>query len=117
MSEFAVRCRSAMGKRSKRPRQYRVTQPDVKNASVAAYPELTTRVDSNDRYILAANHPEWYLKAASYEDALLRKLNRDRLRSEFPLALESTAALTPFHAYGLVLLQLMNDFVEETARP
>jgi hypothetical protein len=102
-----------MGKRSKRPKQYRVTQPDVNNPNVAAYPELTTRVDSNDRYILAANHPQWHEAAASYEDGLLRKLNRDRLRDEFPLALESTAAVTPLHAYGLVLLQLMNDFVTE----
>jgi hypothetical protein len=105
-----------MGKRSKRPRQYRVTQPEVMSAGVAAYPEMTTRVDSNERYILAANHPQWYALAAGYEDALLRKMNRDRLRSEFPLALESTAALTPLHAYGLVLLQLLGDFVEETAK-
>jgi hypothetical protein len=107
-----------MGKRSKRPRvrQYRVTQPEMNKAGVAAYPEMTTRIDSNDRYILAANHPEWYTAAASYEEALLQKLNPDRLRAEFPLALESTAALTPLHAYGLVLLQLMNDFIQETAK-
>jgi hypothetical protein len=105
-----------MGKRSKRPRQYRVSQPEVQSAGVAAYPELTTRVDSNDRYILAANHPEWYHAAARDEEALLRKLNPERLRAEFPLALESTAALTPLHAYGLVLLQLMGDFIQETAK-
>ncbi len=105
-----------MGKRSKRPRQYRVTQPSVNSAGVAAYPELTTRVDSNDRYILAANHPEWYLAAAGHEDGLLRALSRDRLRAEFPLALESTAAVTPLHAYGLVLLQLLGDYVDEVAK-
>lgn len=105
-----------MGKRSKRPRQYRVTQPVVKSAGVAAYPELTTRLDSNDRYILAANHPEWYIAAAGHEDGLLRALNRDRLRAEFPLALQSTAAATPLHAYGLVLLQLLGDYVDEVAK-
>jgi hypothetical protein len=105
-----------MGKRSNRPRRYRVTQPAVHNAGVAAYPEQTTRIDSNDRYILASNHPEWYEIAAKHEAGLLRLMNRDRLRSEFPLALESTAAVTPFHAYGLVLLQLMGEFLQKEGR-
>lgn len=105
-----------MGKRSNRPRRYRVTQPPVHNAGVAAYPEFTTRIDSNERYILASNHPEWYEIAARHEEGLLRAMDEARLRAEFPLALESTAALTPFHAYGLVLLQLISDYLKANAR-
>ena len=105
-----------MGKRSNRPRRYRVTQPEVHNAGVAAYPELTTRIDSNERYILASNHPEWYEIAAKHEAGLLEAMNREKLRAEFPLALESTAAVTPLHAYGLVLLQLMGEYLQLHAR-
>ncbi len=91
--------------------RYKVTQPRIYSKSIAEYPEFTTRVGSNERFILAANHPEWYEAARAHEQGMLETLTVERLRQDFRLALHSKIATTPIHAYGLVLLQRLNDYV------
>ena len=56
--------------KTKKPLRYRVTQPPIYSKSVAEYPEYTTRVASNAKFILAANHPDWYEAAGKHEEAL-----------------------------------------------
>lgn len=105
-----------MSKKSRKPLQFRVTQPAIYSTGVADYPEKTTRMASNDRFILAANHPRWYEAAAEHEDGLLRLMDEETLRRGFQAALNSPAASTPFHAYGLVLLQLMGDYTQRNLK-
>lgn len=90
--------------------QYTVTQPPTNLHSQVAYPQATTRVSSNDRFIHAANHPEWYRIAAAAEEGMLRYLSEERLRQIYGELLAAPESSTPMHAYGYAIMQGVRDY-------
>jgi len=76
----------------------------------ASYPTETTRIGSNARYILGANHPEWHAVAAQAEDGLLSALTAERLRREYQQLLGAPESETPLHAYGFALMGAFKEY-------
>lgn len=96
--------------------RYRVTQPKVGASHQAQYPVLTTRIESNTKYIIAANHPGWYNTASRHEDRLLASMTKASLQTLFKDFQSLREATTPLHAYGFAMMHQLNQYVRENLK-
>ncbi len=102
-----------MAKKATKPLRFKVTQPHIRGMAVAEFPEFTTRIGSNQHYIFAANHPDYYENTHRAEDGLIQHMNEKALRSLFASGRSMLVEMTPIMLYGFVTIRLLRQYVDE----
>jgi hypothetical protein len=101
-----------MAKKTNKPLRFKVTQPHIRGMATADFPEFTTRIGSNQHYIFAANHPDYYENTRRAEEGLIDHMNEKALRSMFASGRNLLAEMTPIMLFGFVTIRLLRQYVD-----